>query len=362
VARRMSHGRRWRRLLAPLAWCYGFGVTIWSRWSLSRGSRARVSVPVVSVGNLTVGGTGKGPIVRWVVEVLRDAGATPVIALRGYRATAAGSDEALEHARLLPGMPIAVGADRAAAIEQAMARDDSIDMVVLDDGFQHWRLARDLDLVLVDATAPGLDEPMLPAGPRRESATALARADAVIVTRADRVQPALRARIEALHGRPPIAWCTHDWRWLEVHDGAASIDGDGSSPSPTPRRVDPSWLAARRVGVVAGLGNPGAFIGQVRGATGSDGAAHWIERGRDHAVYDAASIDRWQSRARGSHCDAIVTTLKDWVKIEPLARAARCGFDIPFVVPIVGVRFIEGEAPLRGMLERLASGRPQRGR
>lgn len=341
----------WRAIaLAPfvlLSWVYG-GVVVTARWWRRRvlGAR-RVSIPVVSVGNLTTGGTGKGPFVRWVAEALRAEGAAPLIALRGYRAGAGGSDEALEHARLLPEVPIAVGADRAAQITAAIARGASIDVAVLDDGFQHWRLARDLDIVLIDATRPGLEEPMLPAGRRREPRSALRRADAVVVTRAMAIDSALAAQIEAAHGRPPIAWCDHAWTAIEIHASAKA------------HRESPEWLASRRVGVVAGVGHPEAFMAQVAAASR---AAQWLLRARDHAAYDASTIARIRAEAREHGLDAIVTTLKDWVKLEPIMRGARdaagaagaASSDPPFAIPIVEIRFIEGEAALRARLRSVA--------
>jgi len=335
-----SRAAWWSIAIAPLAWVYGAAVVAARWWRLRvRGAR-RMAIPVISVGNLTTGGTGKGPFVRWVAEALRADGAAPLIALRGYRADAGGSDEALEHARLLPGVPIAVGADRATEIAAALARDPSIDVAVLDDGFQHWRLARDLDVVLIDATRPGLDEPLLPAGPRREARSALRRADVVVVTRARAVDPALSAAIEAAHGRPPIAWCDHAWSAIEVHLSAKAP------------RESPEWLAGRRVGVVAGLGHPDAFMAQVAAAAG---AAQWLHRARDHAAYDAPTVARIRAEARTLGLDAIVTTLKDWVKLEPLVRGAPdaatgTSSEPPFAIPIVEIRCIEGETALRALL------------
>ena len=143
----------------PLSWCYGAAVRLRNAWWAHR-TPLEARVPVVSVGNLVVGGSGKSPMVRWIAERLAASGRHPAIALRGYRRSEdprlPAGDEAAEHARLLPGVPLAVGADRSAAIAALLARSPAVDVVVLDDGFQHRRLARRLDVVLVDATrAPG---------------------------------------------------------------------------------------------------------------------------------------------------------------------------------------------------------------
>ncbi|MBM4112554.1 MAG: tetraacyldisaccharide 4'-kinase [Phycisphaerae bacterium] len=350
--------RRW--MLRPASWIYGAGVVAVRAVRTRGGAARRLPIPVVSVGNLTVGGTGKGPLVRWIAEALRAEGRRPAIALRGYRAGPAGSDEALEHRALLPEVPVAVGADRAASIEAARERDPSIDVAILDDGFQHWRLARQLDLVLVDATNPGLDEPMLPAGSRREPLGALRRADAVIVTRAAALDAALSRRISKWHGREPIAWCRHAWIDLMVTE----IGAGAPAPRPEPR----SWLDSRRVGVLAGVGNPDSLLAQVRERAP---AARWLRRLPDHASIDSASLRSWIEEAIERGDDAILCTMKDWVKIEPLlpsiATAPPSGSDrggaspglgrrrIPIVVPRLSIDFVAGESALRDRLRALGS-------
>ena len=128
--------------------------------------------------------------------------------MRGYAARPGEpSDEQAEYARRCPSVPVAADPDRVRSIGEHLARDPAIDCVVLDDGFQHRRLARNLDLVLVDATQRIFGERLLPAGYLREPVTALRRADAVVVTRAGSIDERLAASIERAHGAPPIAWC-----------------------------------------------------------------------------------------------------------------------------------------------------------
>lgn len=349
--------------LRPLAWGYGALVRFdrWRRTKLVTPHRAPVTV--VSVGNVTAGGTGKGPFVRWIVEALRAEGRAPAIALRGYRASAAGSDEAREHAALLPGTPVLVGADRWRSITGALARGAVFDTVVLDDGFQHWRLARDLDLVLVDALRPGFDEAMLPAGALREPWSSLRRADAVVVTRAGAIDSALAARIESWHGRAPIAWCRHAWSRIDRH----AFDEQGRLET---RREGAAWIDGLRVGVVAGLGHPEAFFEQVRAAARD---AQWLLRARDHASYDAPALERVVRAATAQRLDAVVTTMKDWVKLEPLLRARRgratdpstrsgagdasgAPIGVPVAVPIAHLEFIAGEEALRTLLRATRHG------
>ena len=135
----------------------------------------RAPLPVVSVGNLTVGGTGKTPVAAWIVRRLSERGHRPALVSRGY-----GRDELALHGRWNPAVPVVASPDRAGAAREAARR--GADVAVLDDGFQHRRLARDADVVLLAAEErfPGR---MLPAGPYREPSRALRRADLIVVTR-----------------------------------------------------------------------------------------------------------------------------------------------------------------------------------
>jgi hypothetical protein len=165
-----------RALLWPLGWLYGAIIELRNA-AFDRGifSSYELSLPTISVGNLSVGGTGKTPVAAWLVRRLKAAGARPAIVLRGY-----GGDEPLVHARLNPGVPVIVNADRVAGVAEAKAAGANV--VVLDDAFQHRRARRDVDAVLLSADRFGPVRP-LPAGPWREPLVALARASLIAVTR-----------------------------------------------------------------------------------------------------------------------------------------------------------------------------------
>jgi tetraacyldisaccharide 4'-kinase len=148
----------------------------------------RAGVPVVSVGNITLGGTGKTPMVEWIARLYRRHQVRVAIVSRGYRAEEGGrNDEARELEQKLPDVPHIQNADRAAAARVAVEELD-MQLIVLDDGFQHRRLARDLDVVLLDALEPFGFEHVFPRGTLREPLSGLRRADLVILSRAD-VQP-----------------------------------------------------------------------------------------------------------------------------------------------------------------------------
>jgi tetraacyldisaccharide 4'-kinase len=352
---------RLRRLIGPLA-------VPFYRWAVSRRNRAydegrgveRVGVPVISVGNLTTGGTGKTPLVAWLVEhldaALERAGKPGrcAVALRGYRADAHGrSDEAEEYRRRLPATPLMVNPDRAGAIRGVLQRAgvegrDPPACVVLDDGFQHRRLARDLDIVLLDATRDPRRQGLLPAGDLREPVEALARAQAAVVTRAGDADAAVVESLErwaagVLGPSGVAAVCEQVAGDCRVHDVSGAERG-----IMTPERVRASHPV--RV-IVAGLGNPGPFVRQW-----ADGARR-AERVlfEDHHRYGRASVVRIAGavrRAREAGEPVIVTTGKDWVKLEGVLRCApefREGgalAGLPVVVPTVSVRFRRGESVL----------------
>ncbi|MDG2022704.1 MAG: tetraacyldisaccharide 4'-kinase [Phycisphaerales bacterium] len=325
---------RWASiLLRPASWCFEAIVRIRSRRFESGRGVVRLGMPVISVGNLIAGGTGKTPMCRWITERLQAAGRRPAIALRGYRANATGfSDEAAEYEEMLDGVAIAVGPDRVASVASI---DPSPEVLVLDDGFQHRRVHRDLDVVLIDATRSGLDGPMLPAGLRREPCSALGRADAVIVTRSSGVDQRLSDLIERHHGRPPLAWTRHRWTTaLEIRNGVKA-------------ELDLDQLRGRSFATLFGVGNPASIRDAVESAGGT--VVH-DEPVRDHAAYDAASVTRLVAAARASGADAVITTFKDWVK---LRVHAECLGDLPVVVPVVEIDFLKGEQAFRDRLDRL---------
>ncbi len=211
-------------LTIPASWIYGAAVAARNARLDRGGGVAAIDRPVVSVGNLTAGGAGKTPMVAWIADLLGAHGRKPVIAMRGYGARPPEpSDEEAEYALRLPDVPVVADPDRLSALRRFLDANPAVDSVLLDDGFQHRRLARDLDLVLIDATRETLGDRLLPAGFLREPPSALRRADAVVVTRAVRVDDAIAAKIRAAHGRPPVAWSRHVWT-------------DQTDSAPDPRR------------------------------------------------------------------------------------------------------------------------------
>lgn len=326
-----------RGLLAPLGSLASaiYGKVITARNAAFDGGRGVVHMdrPVISVGNLSVGGTGKTPMVVHVLGVLRDAGRKPCVAMRGYRAGPDGSDEAALYRRVRAGVPIVARPDRVEGLIELFAthEGEGVDTIVLDDGFQHRRLARQLDIVLLDATRSVFVDRLLPAGWLREPASALARAQAVVVTHAERV--AARVVDEMLrHAREysPVALLAsarHEWLDLRVHHGSDA-------------QVRPiEWLHSKRIVAACAIGNPDAFIAQARDAAGRELVASIVLR--DHDPFGAPTIARIDNAA--DCADAIVVTEKDWSK---LSRVPPKSWPCPIAVPRLGLTFERGGGEL----------------
>jgi tetraacyldisaccharide 4'-kinase len=326
-------------VLAPLAhvaaFAYGMGVHARnSLWDANIRKPTSVGIPVISVGNVSVGGTGKTPFVRWCVEALQASGHHPVIALRGYGARDGVSDEAEEFRAMLPGVPVAVGADRVASIARARAADPRVDCAVLDDAFQHRQIARDLDIVLVDAGRPAINGALLPAGWLREPACALRRASMVIVTRATCIDPSLAAQIERLHGAAPVAWTRHAWLRVERF-------GAGGRDMPL------AALDGAHLVVATALARPEAFVADVA-AHGGRIAGDF--RFRDHHAFTAHDVETIAARARAKGA-AVICSGKDWAKLSRLVHEPA---GVEWLVVRAGMAYLGGEATVRAAISGVA--------
>ncbi|MEQ8770845.1 MAG: tetraacyldisaccharide 4'-kinase [Phycisphaerales bacterium] len=326
------------------------------RFEISRRNRAydrgrgvsTIDRPVISVGNLSVGGTGKTPTVRALLDMLLDAGHCPCVAMRGYKSTPRReSDEAAAHRRAFPTVPIVAQPDRIAGLRALFETEigRAVDCVVLDDGFQHRRLARDLDVVLIDATRSPFADKLLPAGWLREPTASLSRAHAVIVTHADRVRrDALEALLERVGAAAPgalVATSRHSWTGLRVVEEGVEHAEPGS------------WLAGRRVVGVCAIGNPGPFFQSVELACSPpvDGAPRGAVLARvalrDHDPFDAPAVERIAGEARVHAADAIVVTEKDWSK---LASVPESTWPCPIVRPRLRIEFLQSGDELRKLV------------
>jgi tetraacyldisaccharide 4'-kinase len=288
--------------LWTLSFPYGLGVRLRNA-AFDRGWRPieAAGVPVVSVGNLTTGGTGKTPCVEWIARFFRERGRRVAILSRGYGAPTGMNDEALVLEQNLPDVPHLQGADRAALARIAVEELES-EVLILDDGFQHRRLRRDLDVVLIDATNPWGHGHLLPRGLLREPISGLKRAHIVVFTRCDLVSEEtlaeLRRRVQQTAPHAPIVESTHRpaaWR------NAAGIE----------QAVEA--MRGRPVAAFCGIGNHDGFR-QTLGQLGLEVTA-W-RTFPDHHAYSRHDVDDLRRWARQQPPDAaLVTTQKDLVKI-----------------------------------------------
>ncbi len=313
-----------RLALLPPALLYG-GVVRLRNLAYDVGiSRSHAATPrIVTIGNLTAGGTGKTPMVEWVVRKLLDDAHPVAILSRGYGLDQDGlNDEARVLRATLPDVPHLLGSDRVANAERAA--QEGARVVVLDDGFQHRRLRRDLDIVLLDASAHRRAYHGLPLGTMRESFRGLGRAGFVVFTRVDHADPEnldwLRARVERASPGIPTADAVHGVSGLVDLATGEAIDADD-----------------RCVYAFCALGNPGAFERTVRSlGVRCLGASRF----GDHHHYTQGDVEAIEREAAAAGATALVTTRKDAVKIDP----AWCG--LPILVLEIAMQIRRGEAEL----------------
>jgi tetraacyldisaccharide 4'-kinase len=269
------------------------------QWIASR----QAAVPVVCIGNLTLGGTGKTPAVEYVARFYRQLERRVAILSRGYGSTGGRNDEAMVLEENLPDVPHLQGMNRVSLARIAVAELES-ELLVLDDGFQHRRLQRDLDIVLIDATEPWGYGRLFPRGMLREPPSSLRRADLVLLTRCDQV-PAdrlarLRSEVRKHAPAVPVVESIHAPVQL-----TNPVLEQGEAPL--------VLLDHRPVAAFCGIGNPAAFQRTVEALTGTVTA---FEVFPDHHNYHRDDVDRLRQWAREQPADAIVvTTQKDLVKL-----------------------------------------------
>ena len=296
----------------------------------------RVAATTVSVGNLTVGGTGKTPFVSWLVGWFSACGRRVAIVSRGYGASdGSPNDEARELALAWPDVPHHQNPDRVAAARAAIERDRA-EAIVLDDAFQHRRIARDLDIVLIDSLAPFGYDHLLPRGLLREPASGLSRAQVVALSRADLISTDERAAIAA-----QVRTWAPNAIWVEVtHRPSSVLNTAGERRSVTA-------LAGQRVAAFCGLGNPLGFRRTLE-SLGLPLVA-WREL-PDHCPYSPstiASLDNWIRESSGS-IDIVVCTTKDLVK---LGRREELG-GRPLAALAIEIEFLAGREELESALRR----------
>lgn len=366
--------------------------------------------PTISVGNLTLGGVGKTPFVGWLADYFIQNAQTPAFISRGYQAerqrevfarvdavqTASASpnaqnaestqtpnavaprfaqfqrfnDEARELALRFPTTPHFLGSKRAEVADALVEARPDVDVLLLDDAFQHRRIKRDLDVVLLDALNPFGGGRVFPSGFLREPLAGLARADVVLLNRADLVsverRRAIRAQVERFNPNALFAEIAQKPRFVfsrrdaDADDISAVANADAASFSPPcppglVRENFATWLATRRGArflAFCGLGAPTGFRKtlETNGLTPTSFVAF-----PDHCAYSASDFASLAAEAERIDADAILTTTKDFVKIPKPTSVGRPVFALG-----IGVEFLSGEASLRALLAERFTTRRER--
>ena len=270
----------------------------------------RLPVPVISIGNLVAGGTGKTPTVAWLAAFLKQKGFTPAVLTRGYRSSAPKEgllfthsdlekltpeltgDEPYLLAGLLPGTVIAVGRDRYRSGLNALARHPEIDVFIMDDGFQYLKLARDLDILLLDAAAPFGNGHLIPRGTLREPLSGLKRADLVLLTRTAKIEAIdiakLKEYLQKYHSDVPVGTVK------EEHSALIPLGFWRQEVSPIPTS---NYLQGRKVAAITGIGSPQQFLASLESLGAEVG---YFKSYPDHYQWEEREIEN------------LIITLKDW--------------------------------------------------
>lgn len=345
-----------RVLLWALTPIYRFGVYRRNRrFDTDKIAVSKVDVPVISIGNLTTGGTGKTPLVIWLCRQIRHLDRRVAIVSRGYGArknadrTAKLNDEAMELGQRLPDVPHLQDPNRVHSASIAIEELET-EAIVMDDGFQHRALGRDLDIVVVDATAPFGFGNLLPLGLLREPVKNISRADFVVLSRCDQVSQEEISRTQAQIKRycpnlpiaktkvQPATWMQYDGQERDLSDFAQSTTTDSTS-----------------VFVCCAIGNPDSFLETVS-STGVTVVGHTFYP--DHHLYSRADIEVIAAAAAQSGASAIVCTHKDLVKI-----GVNQFKGLPIYALVAEIIFSEGEpellAALKSALGDVASPAPK---
>ncbi len=294
------------------------------------------AVPVVSVGNITTGGTGKTPVVAWVSEWFRSHETRVCLVSRGYRALqAGGNDELRVLEQLCQGVPHIQDQDRVAAAREAVEKHGA-EVVVLDDGFQHRRLHRDVDIVLIDATNPWGYGHLLPRGLMREPRSALKRADIVVLTRVDQVDREslneLRREVQQSTNAPLAEVAFRPTQLRSLNGETASVKS----------------LVSEQVLAFCGIGNPEGFrrtLVDMGLSVHSDAFVTFA----DHHHYTQSEVALLVEQARERGVTTLVTTQKDLVKIDPAWSST-----LPVWAVVIGAEVVTEREALESVLKASA--------
>lgn len=291
--------------LLLLSWVYGFALKVLLLcYQLKIFSRYSLPKPVVSIGNMTLGGSGKTPFIEWLAKGLKEKQAKkPVVLIRGYMErgdSRENSDEANLLRESLENIPVVVGRDRVKKAKEAMGKYPA-DIFLLDDGFQHWRLKRDLDIVLINASNPFGNGQLIPRGILREPLSSLKRAGAIVLTKTDLGRENLQSLKERLRRINPSCLLAE-----AVHRPAGFVDIRRN------QIFDMAFLKGKTICSLCSIGDPKSFEYSLK-TLGADIKKSFIFM--DHHVYTVEDIKAVVDFCAQNDVKILVTTQKDAVKL-----------------------------------------------
>jgi tetraacyldisaccharide 4'-kinase len=342
-----------------------------------------VDVAVICVGNITVGGTGKTPLVVWLCNLiaqnpkLKTQNCKCAILTRGYKARAQENrdfkDEIAILAESCPEAEVIVNPDRVAGAAEAIDKY-AAKVLIMDDGFQHRRLARDLDIAAIDATQPFGYGKMLPDGLLREPVSSLNRAGAVVITRCDQVTEAqlseLEQKLRAINPDMIIAKSIHAAVSIKYPEPSvilaqAGIQKDGEAMDSCLRRArsvldtrndNIEQLKGKKIFAFCGIGNPDAFLNTIKNL-GAELAGSKIYD--DHYHYTDDCLTEISEQAEELGADLILTTQKDWTKVisNPEFQISESKSPLPFAYLAIEIKFLAGEDKLTALIKDTLAGK-----
>jgi tetraacyldisaccharide 4'-kinase len=305
--------------------------------------RTQATIPVISVGNITVGGTGKTPLVIWLCNLLGEQNINCAILTRGYKAGTGANDEPGMLAKNCPAAKVVLNPDRLAGAIEAVKKHKA-QVLIMDDGFQHRRLHRDIDIVTIDAMQPFGYGKLLPAGLLREPVSALKRAQAAIITRCDLVSRNNLAELTlAVNKISPDLIVAQT-----KHNPVFAVSGD--------KQIPLEELKGKKIYAFCGIANPQAFLATV-GVVGAVIVGSEIYD--DHHNYTVNDINDIYRDAAKSGAQMILTTEKDYNKLSLPASGAG---DLVLAYLSVRLQFVEGADRIRELIERSLAGKIPRKR
>ena len=347
------------RLLLSVA-AVGYSIAVRIRNSLySKGflKTHRANVPVISIGNITVGGTGKTPLVVWLCNSitqnskLKTQNYNCAILTRGYKAIQKSkvksqnyTDEIAILTKCCPQAKVIVNPDRVAGATEAIIKFGA-KVLMMDDGFQHRRLARDLDIVAMDATQPFGYGKMLPAGLLREPVSSLKRADAVVITRCDQITELelteLEEKLRAVNSDMVIARSVHTPVYAKsANNKETSID----------------QLKGKKIFAFCGIGNPDAFLNTIK-TLGCKLVGSRVYD--DHYHYTDTCLAGICEQAAHLGAGLVLTTQKDWTKVISQFRSqiSDCQLSLPFAYLAIEIKFLAGQDKLTALIKDTLAGK-----